>query len=125
MVGSPITTYPTPLIEDSFETETVDPAAGSYKLLPYGTPYSEVDHGAFALDLPDHVLVADELADRGGAMRKRTWAKPRDHQDRYNFAISYDGNDTEYPVYTRTYVFLREGYTSRVLTPTLLILTLF
>lgn len=111
MVGHPVTTYPTPLIEDSYEVETVDSAAGGYSLQPYGTPYGEVDHGAFAKDLPEHVLVEDAPADAAGIMRKRTWAKPRDAQDRYNFALSYDGNDTEYPVYTRSYVFLREGYT--------------
>jgi hypothetical protein len=111
MVGLPVATYPTPVIEDSIEVETVDTAAGGYSLKPFGTPYNEVEHSAFVKDLPDHILVGDEAADTGGIVRKRTWAKVRAAQDRYNFAISYDGNDVEYPVYTRSYVLPREGYT--------------
>ena len=110
MIGTPLITYPTPLIEDRLVMETVDSAAGSYDPLPYGTPYSSVEHGAFVRDLPEHFLCGDEAADSSGTMRKRTWASVRSNQDRYNFAISYDGNDVEYPVYTRIYVFLREGY---------------
>jgi hypothetical protein len=118
MPGLPLTTYPTPLIEDSIEVESVNTTAGNYSPLPFGTKFKDVDHGAFAKDLPEHILCGDEASDPSGGTRKRTWAKVRNNQDRYNFAISYDGNDVEYPAYTRTYVFPREGYTPvELLTP--------
>ena len=110
MIGKPITTFPTPLIEDSIEVETVDAAAGHYTPLPFGTPYNDVDHGAHPKDLPDHVLCADEIASADGTTRKRTWASVRVDQDIYNFNLSYDGNDVEFPVYTRSYALPREGY---------------
>ena len=107
MIGSPVTSFPTPLIEDTIEVETVDNVAGHYSPLQFGTHYNDVDHGAFAKDLPDHILVGDEIA---GAYRNRTWAAPREDQDLYNFNVSFEGNDIEFPTYTRTYVFAREGY---------------
>jgi hypothetical protein len=110
MVGVPISTFPTPLIEDTLEVEMVDTTAGHYQPLPFGTPYPDVEHGAFPKDLPEHVLVADEPGDSSGTMRKRTWAGPRGGQDLYNFAVSFDGNDVDFPVYTRTYILPREGY---------------
>jgi hypothetical protein len=110
MVGVPISTFPTPLIEDTLEVEMVDTTAGHYTPLPFGTPYPDVEHGAFPKDLPEHVLVADEPGDSSGTMRKRTWAGPRGGQDLYNFAVSFDGNDVDFPVYTRTYILPREGY---------------
>jgi hypothetical protein len=110
MVGSPIPTFATPLIEDTIEIETVDVAAGTYSPEPFGTPYNDIDHGAFPKNLPDHVLVADEPADASGLLRKRTWAAGRTDQDRYNFNLSYEGNSVEHPTYTRSYVFPREGY---------------
>lgn len=118
MVGSPLTTFPTPLVEDTIEVEGVDTAAGHYARLPFGTRYNDVDHGAHPKDLPDHVLVADEASDASGIMRKRTWASMRVDQDLYNFNVSYEGNDVEFPTYTRTYVLPREGYSPlELLTP--------
>ena len=110
MVGSPITTFPTPNIVDTIEVESVDSAAGHYARLPFGTKYNDVDHGAHPKDLPDHVLCSEESGDASGIMRKRTWASTRVDQDQYNFNVSYDGNEVEFPVYTRTYVLPREGY---------------
>ena len=110
MVGKPISTFPTPNIVDTIEVESVDTAAGHYTPLAFGTHYNDVDHGAHPKDLPDHVLVADESGDTSGIMRKRTWASSRVDQDQYNFNVSYDGNDIDFPVYTRTYVLAREGY---------------
>jgi hypothetical protein len=118
MVGLPIPTFATPLIEDTIEIELVDTTAGHYTPLDFGTRFNDIEHGAFVKDLPDHVLVADEPADASGIMRKRTWASNRIDQDRYNFAISYEGNSVDHPIYTRTYVLPREGYSPlELLTP--------
>ena len=118
MVGAPLTTFPTPLLDDTIEVESVDTVAGHYARLPFGTRYNDVDHGAFVKDLPDHVLVADEASDASGIMRKRTWASSRVDQDIYNFNLAYEGNDVDFPTYTRTYVYPREGYTPlELLTP--------
>lgn len=118
MVGATLTTFPTPLLDDTIEVESVDVAAGHYSRIPFGTRYSDVDHGAFAKDLPDHVLVADEASDASGIMRKRTWVSPRVDQDIYNFNVAYEGNDVDFPTYTRTYVLPREGYSPlELLTP--------
>ena len=57
--GVPVPTYPTARIEDSIEVEYVDSVAGRYNPIAFGTRYTEVEHGAFAKDLPDHVLVGD------------------------------------------------------------------
>ena len=111
MMGTTVPSYPTPLIEDTIEVETVDTVAGRYNPIPFGTKYSEVEHGAFAKDLPHHILVSDAPADVTGGKRKRTWVSNRLDQDRYNFSISYEQNDTEFPNYTRVYVLPREGYT--------------
>jgi hypothetical protein len=108
--GVPVANYPTARIEDSIEIEYVDAVAGRYTPIPFGTKWSELEHGAFTPDLPDHVLVADSPVDASGTMRKRTWVSNRLDQDRYNFAIAYENNDTDFPTYTRTYVLPREGY---------------
>jgi hypothetical protein len=108
--GIPVTSYPTARIEDSIEVEYVDAVAGRYVPIAFGTRYNEVEHGAFAKDLPDHVLVADSPSDASGQGRKRTWVSNRLDQDKYNFAISYEGNETAFPTYTRTYIVPREGY---------------
>ena len=54
--------------------------------------------------------MGDAPNDASGQSRKRTWVSNRVDQDKYNFAISYEANDTEFPTYTRTYVLPREGY---------------
>lgn len=110
ITGVTIPTYPTPLIADTIEVEVVDSVAGRYEPIEFGTRYSEVEHGAFAKDLPNHVLVADVSADASGTMRRRTWVSDRIDQDQYNFAISFENNDPVYPNYTRVYVLRREGY---------------
>src|SRR4029077_190619 len=110
VIGVPVPTYPTALIEDSIEVETVDSVTGRYEPIKFGTKYSEVEHGAFAKNLPNHVLCGDSATDSTGTQRKRTWVSNRLDQDKYNFAVSYETNDTEFPTYTRTYDLPREGY---------------
>lgn len=118
MPGRSVALYPTPLITDTIETETVDAVAGSYFPMPFGTKYSEVEHGAFQLNLPDHVLISDTPVDASGATRKRMWAANRDDQDIYNFSIAFENQDPQFPNYTRTYILEREGYTPlEVLSP--------
>ena len=111
MAGRTVPAYPTPSIADTIEAEYVDSVAGIYHPIPFGTKYSEVEHGAFQLDLPDHVLISDTATDASGAMRKRLWASNRLDQDAYNFSIAYENQSPEHPNYTRVYVFEREGYT--------------
>jgi hypothetical protein len=110
VTGVPVPSYPTALVEDTIEVEIVDSGVGRYDPIKFGTKYSSVEHGAFAKDLPDHVLVADAAIDSTGTQRKRTWVSNRLDQDKYNFAVSYETNDTEFPTYTRTYILPREGY---------------
>lgn len=105
-----ITTYPTPNISDSIETEIVSIGAGKYTPLAYGTPYSSIEHGSFPKDLPDHILVHDAPHDNEGKLRKRIWVNSRIDQDLYNFQIDYEGDNPEYPVYTHEYIVMRDGY---------------
>ena len=107
--GVPVPTYPTAQIEDSIEVEYVDSMAG-YVPIAFGTRYSEVEHGAFAKNFPNHVLVADAPVDASGTTRKRTWVSNRLDQDRYNFSVSFEVHHSEFPTYTRTYILPREGY---------------
>jgi hypothetical protein len=109
-VGRTVTAYPTPLIEDTIEVEVVDAVAGLYHPAKFGTRYSQVEHGAFAKELENYLLCADVAADNEGRLRKRTWVSPRVDQEQYNFAISYEANQLDFPTYTRSYVFEREGY---------------
>lgn len=110
-IGGSITTYPTPNISDSIETEVVSIGAGKYTPLAYGTPYPNVEHGAFPKDLPDHILVHDAPADNEGKYRKRIWVNSRIDQDLYNFQIDFEGNNPAYPIYSHEYIVLRDGYT--------------
>ena len=103
--------FPTPLVINTIEQEVINIESAAYEVIEYGTPYNSVDHGVNPKDLPDHILVSDEPADTTGFVRKRTWASNRIDEDLYNFQIDYEGNNPDYPIYSRTYILPRDGYT--------------
>lgn len=106
----PVITHPTPNVEDKIIYEIVNAWAADYAPLVYGTKYNDVKHGPYNKSYPDHVLVYQAPEGVSGEFVRRTWASNRVDQDAYNYSISYAEGDPEYPIYTHTYVFPREGY---------------
>lgn len=114
-LGSTVTEFPVPILDSTIESEIVSMAAGKYEPLEYGlTRFNSVDHGDFPKDLPNHFLVYDAPYNQEGTLRKRVWVNDRIDQDRYNFKIDYEGNNPEFPLYIRTYIVRRDGYTPLV-----------
>lgn len=111
-LGWSVPEYPTPILGSTIETEVVSIAAGKYEPLEYAlTRYNDIDHGDFPKDLPDHVLVYDAPYDQEGKYRKRVWVNNRISQDLYNFQIDYEGQNPDFPIYTRAYILPRDEYT--------------
>ena len=99
---------PTPNILDSIEVETVVGITGDYVPLPYGTLYKDVTHGVPAKDLPNHILVADEVADKG-KVRRRTWLMYALTKT-CTISKSITRAMTRSTPFTRNYVIPRNGY---------------
>lgn len=111
-LGGTVPEYPTPILENTIETEIVSVSSGKYVPLEYDvTRYNSVEHGEFPQDLPDHVLVHDSPYNQEGTFRRRVWINDRVNQDLYNFTIEFEGDNPQFPVYTRTYLLRRDGYT--------------
>ena len=99
MVGTPLSRPSRPRsIDDTIEVESGRCRRRAlHPRSPSAQAYNDVDHGAFAKDLPDHVLVADEASDASGIMRKRTWASVRVDQDRLQFQCHLRGQRRRIP----------------------------
>lgn len=106
----PVVNFPTPVIADKILNEYINTTQGSYQPLDYGTPFDAVVHNAFQGSYPNHVLVYQSPVDLDGYVVRRVWASNRVDQDSYNYSITYAESDPDFPTYTRTYVYPREGY---------------
>lgn len=94
---------PTPNIEDLI-LKLEKPARGA-ELPPtdYGIPHDDPRY-------PDHKL-AKIVPDGTGTTETWYYVADRAGQDDYNYAITFSGDNENYPIYTRTYILLRLGYT--------------
>lgn len=111
-LGNTVPEFPTPILDNTIETEIVSISSGKYVPLEYDlTRYNAVDHGEFPKDLPDHVLVYDAPYNQEGTLRRRVWVNDRVLQELYNFSIDFEGDNPRFPIYTRTYLLRRDGYT--------------
>lgn len=107
----PVPSFPTPVISDQIYTEVVSTETGSYAPLEYGTLFDTVPHTSFNGSKPGFALVFQAPVDPNGYWVRRTWANNRTDQDSYNYSISYEQSNPDYPTITRVYVLPREGYT--------------
>jgi hypothetical protein len=106
-----IQSLPTPVIDDVIITETVNAWKGDYQKLEYGTMWDSVPHGSQQGSFPEHKLVFQQVSSEDGQWVKRIWVNNRVNQDSYNYAIKYSAGSQQHPIYTRTYIVPREGYT--------------
>ena len=106
-----IQSLPTPVIDDVIITEVVNAWKGDYQKLEYGTMWDSVPHGSQQGRFPEHKLVFQQVSSEDGQWVKRIWVNDRVNQDSYNYAIKYSGGSQAHPIYVRTYVLPRDGYT--------------
>ena len=106
-----IQSLPTPVIDDVIITEVVNAWKGDYQRLEYGTMWDSVPHGSQQGSFPEHKLVFQQVSSEDGQWVKRIWANDRVNQDSYNYAIKYSAGSLAHPIYTRTYIVPRDGYT--------------
>ena len=106
-----IQSLPTPVIDDVIITEMVNAWKGDYQKLEYGTMWDSVPHGSQQGSFPEHKLVLQQVSSEDGQWVKRIWVNDRVNQDSYNYAIKYSAGSQQHPIYTRTYIVPREGYT--------------
>jgi len=106
-----IQSLPTPVIDDVIITEVVNSWKGDYQKLEYGTMWDSVPHGSQQGSFPEHKLVFQQVSSEDGQWVKRIWVNDRVNQDSYNYAIKYSAGSLAHPIYTRTYIVPRDGYT--------------
>lgn len=109
--ASGVASFPTPVVSDQVITEYVPAEVGSYKILPYGTMWDDVDHGAYPTAHPGFQLVFQSPAlDNNGWHYIRIYVNDRTDQDSYNFSIQFQDQNPAYPQITRVYVYPRDSY---------------
>jgi hypothetical protein len=102
---APIVSYPTPNTSDLILVEDVDSRLPGYQVLEYGTPHKNVQK------YPGLKLVSQQPLQDTDTFVRRVYAKDRVDQDAYNYAIKYSGGSSDHPIYIRTYILPRKGYT--------------
>jgi hypothetical protein len=96
--------YPSPNIDDLIIVQEVNLPVIQQRALAYGTPHRT--------DTTAKLVFQEELEGDIHNIRVRlTYARDRVAQDAHNYRISYSGDDTTYPVFTRTYLERRDSYT--------------
>lgn len=101
---TPIVAYPTPEVLDIVITVDVDSRLPGYKSLEYGTLYPDQTRFPGAKLISQSPLEDDRFV-------RRIYATDRVNQDSYNYAIKYSSGSPDHPIYIRTTVESREGYT--------------
>lgn len=96
--------YPTPNINDLVVVEDIPIRDGSYEPLLPGTPHPKNSTAK---------LVWQGTIKGNGHERnvRRIYATPREAQDAYNASLSFVSDDDGYPIYIRSYIEPRIGYT--------------
>ena len=102
----PVVSYPTPNLGDLLVVQDVDTRLPDYAPLEYGDLHPD------QLTYPGLKLVFQSPLDLGSDYMwvRRVYAKDRQDEDAYNFAIKYSDNNPAYPIYVRTYTVLRAEY---------------
>ena len=102
----PVVSYPTPNLDDLLVIEDVDARIPGYTPLEYGDLHP--DQTLY----PGLKLVFQSPLDQDANHMwvRRVYAKDRQDEDAYNFAIRYSDNNPAYPIYVRTYTSLRSEY---------------
>ena len=108
--GKGVSSYPTPVIQDTVIVEVVNAWKGEYVPLEYGTKWDDVPHASVQGSFPDHKLISQAPNSEDGQWVKRIWANDRVDQDTYNYAIKYIEGSKDHPTYVRTYVIPRNEY---------------
>ncbi len=108
--GKGISSYPTPVIQDTVIVEVVNAWKGEYVPLEYGTKWDAVPHASVQGSFPDHKLISQSPNSEDGQWVKRIWANDRVNQESYNYAIKYIEGSKDHPTYVRTYVIPRNEY---------------
>jgi hypothetical protein len=112
VLQSGVQSFPTPVVSDQIITEYLPTETGQYQILPYGTLWDSVEHGANPKSYPNFQLVyqAPSLGNNGWFLM-RIWVNNRIDQDSYNAAeISFEQSDPAFPQITRVYVYPRDSY---------------
>jgi hypothetical protein len=108
--GKGISSYPTPVIQDTVIVEVVNAWKGEYVPLEYGTKWDDVPHASVQGSFPDHKLISQAPNSEDGQWIKRIWANDRVDQDTYNYSIKYIEGSKDHPVYVRSYIIPRNEY---------------
>jgi hypothetical protein len=108
--GKGVSSYPTPVIQDTVIVEVVNAWKGEYVPLEYGTKWDDVPHASVQGSFPDHKLISQAPNSEDGQWVKRIWANDRVNQESYNYAIKYIEGSKDHPTYVRTYVIPRNEY---------------
>lgn len=108
--GKGVSSFPTPVIQDTVIVEVVNAWSGSYTPLEYGTKWDDVPHASVQGSFPDHKLISQSPNSEDGQWVKRIWANDRVNQESYNYAIKYMEGSKDHPTYIRTYIIPRDEY---------------
>lgn len=108
--GKGVSSFPTPVINDTVIVEVVNAWKGDYQPLEYGTKWDDVPHASVQGSFPDHKLINQAPNSEDGQWVKRIWANDRVNQESYNYAIKYIEGSKDHPTYIRTYIIPRNEY---------------
>jgi hypothetical protein len=108
--GKGVSSYPTPVIQDTVIVEVVNAWKGEYVPLEYGTKWDDVPHASVQGSFPNHKLISQSPNSEDGQWVKRIWANDRVNQESYNYAIKYIEGSKDHPTYVRTYIIPRNEY---------------
>jgi hypothetical protein len=102
----PVVSYPTPSLDDLLVVQDVDTRVPGYTALEYGDLHP--DQATY----PGLKLIFQSPLDQSNNHMwvRRVYAKDRQDEDAYNFAIKYSDSNPAYPIYVRTYTVLRSEY---------------
>lgn len=101
--GIPVVSYPTPQIVDRVLIEEVTTEAGDYKALQPGQPHNN------PRDYPGFVFVMQRPS-RWEKWVQRIYVNERSAQNTYNADYDFAAESNAHPVYTRSYLVRRDGY---------------
>jgi hypothetical protein len=107
-----VVSFPVPGFKNRLLRVLRDPGTAEYELLPTGTPLEECPfiRGADLEGMETGYLLTKVVPQPNSGLEEWYFLNERSNEDEYNFETSYEGEDKEYPVVTRSYLMLRSRY---------------
>lgn len=86
--------------------------SGTYVPIEPGTPFAPKNHTVADAAQFSGMIFLRQNAGENNEFQRQAWATPPTLQDLYNYEIDFSAEDAGYPIFKRSYLVLRDGYSA-------------